>query len=115
MVFSLEDNLASLNPNKFLVIGMMLTWVCFHHTSICYNYEVHDTFCMVYLGDTFPPLKSLLESNNVPVKLDKSTMYCMDNEAFRYLAALKQGLAFKDDQDHLYRGSWDKARYAWDL
>ena len=34
----------------------------------------------------------------------------MDNESFRYLAALKHGLNFKEDEDRIYAASWDKAR-----
>ena len=34
----------------------------------------------------------------------------MDNEAFRYLAAIKSGVSFGEDQDPLYKASWEKAR-----
>lgn len=35
----------------------------------------------------------------------------MDNEAFRYLAAIKSGISFGEDQDSLYDASWVKARF----
>ncbi len=61
-------------------------------------------------GDSLPPLKKLLEENpDVEISLSKQTIYCMDNESFRFLAALKNGVAFdeKDRQD--YSASWNRS------
>lgn len=61
-------------------------------------------------GDTLPALKKLLEDNpDVEISLSKQTIYCMDNESFRFLAALKNGVLFdeKDRQD--YSASWDRS------
>jgi len=61
-------------------------------------------------GDTLPALKKLLEDNpDVEITLSKQTIYCMDNESFRFLAALKNGVLFdeKDRQD--YSASWDRS------
>ena len=61
-------------------------------------------------GDTLAPLKRLLADNkngNIPVSRD--TMYCMDNEAVRFLAAVKQGVKFEDDDRKNFSGSWNKS------
>ncbi|TAE56096.1 MAG: hypothetical protein EAZ87_19030 [Nostocales cyanobacterium] len=58
-------------------------------------------------GDTLPALKKLVEDNpDVEISISKETIYCMDNESFRFLAAIKNGIVFdkKDRQD--YAVSW---------
>ena len=35
----------------------------------------------------------------------------MDNESFRYLAAVKTGVQFDEEEDRIFAASWDKARY----
>ncbi len=62
-------------------------------------------------GDTFPSLKKLLDQNRqVPIQLRKETVFCMDNESFRYLAAVKTSVAFSEEEDKIFAASWDKAR-----
>jgi hypothetical protein len=57
-------------------------------------------------GDTFKPLKSLLdEHSDIPITLSASTTYCFDSESFRYLAAYKQGVPQPNEED--FRTSWD--------
>lgn len=59
-------------------------------------------------GDTFKPLKSLLDENSdIPITLTTSTTYCFDSESFRYLAAYKQGIKMPNEED--YRRSWDQS------
>ncbi len=62
-------------------------------------------------GDTYPALKKLLDVNrSVPIELKKETVYCMDNESFRYLATIKHGIFFGPEEDKIFSASWDKAR-----
>ncbi|PON23856.1 hypothetical protein TGAM01_v207184 [Trichoderma gamsii] len=57
-------------------------------------------------GDTFKPLKSLLdEHSDIPITLSATTTYCFDSESFRYLAAYKQGVPLPSEED--FRASWD--------
>ncbi|OXA40249.1 uncharacterized protein LOC110860731 [Folsomia candida] len=61
-------------------------------------------------GDTLPSLRKLLEENqHVSIPLDRSTIYCMDNEAIRFLYAIKNGVAFDSDERKNYIASWDKS------
>ena len=63
------------------------------------------------LGDTFPALETLLAANRqVAITLGRNTVYCMDNEYFRYLAAIKHGVQYDEDEDKIFRASWNKAR-----
>ncbi len=82
------------------------------------NYEpgwcmlIHSTIYVcsksTILGETYPLLENLLEENNIPIILNEKTVFCMDNEAFRYLAASKKSILL--GQDHLYSESWKRAR-----
>ncbi|PNP46678.1 hypothetical protein TGAMA5MH_01629 [Trichoderma gamsii] len=57
-------------------------------------------------GDTFKPLKSLLEKHSdIPITLSTSTTYCFDSESFRYLAAYKQGIPVPNEEE--FRKSWN--------
>lgn len=57
-------------------------------------------------GDTFKPLKSLLDKHSdIPITLSTSTIYCFDSESFRYLAAYKQGIPVSNEEE--FRRSWN--------
>ncbi|GBC01567.1 hypothetical protein RclHR1_04230012 [Rhizophagus clarus] len=62
-------------------------------------------------GDTLPPLKEQLEEfnkrSNVELKANKDTMYCFDNESFRFLAAFKRDIKFINE--YSFAESWDKS------
>ena len=61
-------------------------------------------------GDTLPALKRLLEENSeTRLKLDKNTLYCMDNESVRFLYAHKHGVAFSEDDQKNFEVSWNKS------
>ena len=61
-------------------------------------------------GDTLAPLKTLLGANtNVSIPINRSTIYCMDNEAVRFLAAAKQGIQFDDADRKNFCVSWEKS------
>ena len=49
-------------------------------------------------GDTMPVLKKLLAEHNVGITIDKTRYFCFDNEAFRFLAYLKNGIMFDDNE-----------------
>ncbi|KAK6449738.1 hypothetical protein FP744_10005988 [Trichoderma asperellum] len=57
-------------------------------------------------GDTFKPLKSLLDEHlDIPITLSASTTYCFDSESFRYLAAYRQKVPISNEEE--FCRSWD--------
>ncbi|CAB4395285.1 unnamed protein product [Rhizophagus irregularis] len=64
-------------------------------------------------GDTLPSLKKQLEEfkkrSTIEIKANKETMYCFDNESFRFLAAIKAGVSFTDTDEQSFSESWDKS------
>ena len=62
-------------------------------------------------GDTLPPLQRLLTEHDLHLldtKEDrKEKIYCFDNEAFRFLAILKNGIEMSTDQFKDYSNSWN--------
>lgn len=57
-------------------------------------------------GGTLLILKKLLEDNEINVNISPDTVYCIDNEAMRYLAAVKSGITY--DREGLSK-CWDKS------
>ena len=61
-------------------------------------------------GDTLPALRTLLAENpDVEIPLAKHTIYCMDNESFRFLSALKNGIEFEEKDRQDYAASWNRS------
>src|ERR1044072_9770337 len=64
-------------------------------------------------GDTLPLLKEQLDDiksrSNVEIVTDQSTVYCFDNEAFRFLAAIKGGVTFTDKDEQSFAESWKRS------
>ncbi|GES75094.1 P-loop containing nucleoside triphosphate hydrolase [Rhizophagus clarus] len=65
-------------------------------------------------GDTLPPLKKQLEElktrSGVEIKVSQETIYCFDNESFRFLAAIKEpGILFTDADEKNFSESWKKS------
>uniref|UniRef100_T1IKP7 Uncharacterized protein n=1 Tax=Strigamia maritima TaxID=126957 RepID=T1IKP7_STRMM len=58
-------------------------------------------------GDTRSPLGELLWKNQIDLELNKDTMYCMDNESFRFLCAATQGVEFRDSVKKSFAESWN--------
>ncbi|CAG2171334.1 unnamed protein product, partial [Oppiella nova] len=59
---------------------------------------------------TLPALKTLLNENkDVNIELSKHTIYCMDNESFRFLCAIHNGIKFEQFYKHDCSVSWDKS------
>ena len=80
--------------HKSLVQNMMF---CFTHTrSTFYN-----------PGDTFDLLQELLTANGVNIELEnRKTYFCYDNEAFRLLACLNNGIQIERRKMEAYSESW---------
>ncbi|GBC10769.1 hypothetical protein RclHR1_00990002 [Rhizophagus clarus] len=64
-------------------------------------------------GDTLSPLKKQLKElekhSNVEIKINQDTLYCFDNESFRFLAAIKKGISFTDADEESFAESWKKS------
>ncbi|CAG8663956.1 2548_t:CDS:1 [Cetraspora pellucida] len=64
-------------------------------------------------GDTLPALKEQLrkleQRSGVEIKTNKETMYCFDNESFRFLAASKNGVKFSKDDEISFTESWKRS------
>ena len=58
-------------------------------------------------GDTLPPLRELIANSNIDLHLTMKTVYCIDNESVRFLAALKQRIDFKEEEKKNYSTSWE--------
>ncbi|EFO64772.1 Ankyrin repeat protein, partial [Giardia lamblia P15] len=61
------------------------------------------------VGDTFAPLKGLLEERKVDIPLTQDRIYLFDNEAIRFLTARVNGIEFPPDEVESFRESWDRA------
>ncbi len=61
-------------------------------------------------GDTLPMLKSLIsEYKDAVVSVTPHNQFCFDNEAFRFLACMKNGIKFSQQDIDTYSSSWDRA------
>nr|XP_054761542.1 uncharacterized protein LOC129267961 [Lytechinus pictus] len=60
-------------------------------------------------GDTLPALNEELAKKNVGIQATKNTYFCFDNEPFRFLACIKNGVTFGDGEIATYSSSWDKS------
>jgi len=59
-------------------------------------------------GDTLPALKQLIaDGRDIDLKLGRETIYCIDNESVRLLAAVKQGVKFSEEEKKNYSTSWE--------
>ena len=58
-------------------------------------------------GDTLKSLRELLKEKGVNVTLkNKTTYFCFDNESFRMLACLNEGITIDKKKLELFSGSW---------
>ena len=58
-------------------------------------------------GDTFDLLQELLTKNNINIALEnRKSYFCFDNEAFRLLACLNNGIEFDRRKMEAYTESW---------
>ncbi|GBG76311.1 hypothetical protein CBR_g22059 [Chara braunii] len=63
-------------------------------------------------GDTLPALKKLLndikvEPPHVDIPFNHSSTFCLDNESFRFMVALRNGINFTDDDKKNFNVSWN--------
>ena len=59
-------------------------------------------------GDTLPVLQKLVsEYKGANVKIDPSNQFCFDNESFRVLACMRNGIKFHEKDIETYSSSWD--------
>ena len=110
----LKPNNARLNVMFSFCIKELLTHL---HKDACHNImfcftNARGTFYRP--GDTLPALQKLIEAKKeekqpITIKLDKETIYCMDNESFRFLVALKNGVTFSEKEQAEFDASWTKS------
>ncbi|XP_063961104.1 uncharacterized protein LOC135155559 [Lytechinus pictus] len=60
-------------------------------------------------GDTLPVLNEELRKKNVGIQATKDKYFCFDNEPFRFLACIKNGITFGEAEIATYSSSWDKS------
>lgn len=88
-----------------------------HNLLFCFT-NTRSTFYKP--GDTYPALKELLSEINDSLKLKSrgradeivlsaETMFCLDNEAFRFLCARRNNINFKPEDFQNFSLSWDKS------
>ncbi|PAV77661.1 hypothetical protein WR25_15646 [Diploscapter pachys] len=106
----LKPNNARLNIIFTYCINELLTHL---HVSAAVNIafcftNARSTFYRP--GDTLPPLNKFLDdlkqNRSVEIRTTKSTVYCMDNEAFRFLSCIHAGEKFTEDDRKNFETSW---------
>ena len=60
-------------------------------------------------GDTLPVLNKILLDRKVRIKATAYNCFCFDNEPFRCLACVKNGMQFSQEEFDTYGKSWDKS------
>lgn len=65
-------------------------------------------------GDTVTPLKQILDQikskpPHIDIPFNKKNVFCVDNEAFRFLIARRNGIKFDDDEKDNFSKSWTKS------
>uniref|UniRef100_T1IWT2 Uncharacterized protein n=1 Tax=Strigamia maritima TaxID=126957 RepID=T1IWT2_STRMM len=103
----LKPNESRLNVYFEFCIKELLTHL--HQNAIknivfCFTHSKGTSFKP---GNTRTPLTELLCKNNIDLELNTDTMYCLDNEGFRYLCAATQGVEFTDSLKKSFAESWN--------
>ena len=105
----LKPNAARLTVSLEYCIKELLTNL---HQDASRNIVTCFTNCRGTLyrpGDTLSTLKEFIRDKNIQLELSKETIYCIDNECVRYLAAIKFGLTLDRGESKHYFGSWNKS------
>ncbi|XP_055347660.1 uncharacterized protein LOC129594838 isoform X2 [Paramacrobiotus metropolitanus] len=84
------------------------------HRSACENlvFVFTNTRSTFYRpGDTYPALQQLIGNakdagHHLNINLGVDIVYCVDNEAVRFMAAVKCGIAFGDSEKEHFSESW---------
>ncbi|CAG8588901.1 18299_t:CDS:2 [Racocetra persica] len=76
----------------------------------CFTNTRGTFFCP---GDTLPVLKKQLQElerkSGIEMTICKNTSYCFDNDSFRFLAAIKNGVSYSDKTKENYALSWENS------
>ncbi|XP_054753483.2 uncharacterized protein LOC129259205 [Lytechinus pictus] len=105
----LEPNKSRLTPMFRFCIQELL--VQLHNSAknnivFCFTHA-RQTFYQP--GDTLPALNKELENRNVGIQVTKDKYFCFDNEPFRFLACIKNGVTFNETDIATYASSWDRS------
>ncbi|GAB6029627.1 hypothetical protein CHUAL_005365 [Chamberlinius hualienensis] len=110
----LKPNESRLTPSFAFCIKQLLSHLHSNASeNICFVFtNSRNTFYRP--GDTITPLTCLLDTirKHPPypkIPLDKKNIFCLDNEAFRFLIALKNRINFDDEDRHNFSQSWIKS------
>ena len=103
----LKPNESKLNIILRLYLNKLLNFLGENvHSNIVFCFtNTRSTFFAP--GDTEPLLRSMLKSCSLKgIPLEKSNTFCFDNESFRHLIPIQDGVEFDDYQNNEYRQSW---------
>ncbi|XP_041471853.1 uncharacterized protein LOC121421258 [Lytechinus variegatus] len=105
-----------LKPNNSRLTAMFLFYIQELLVQLHNSAKNNIVFCFTNArqtfyqpGDTLPALNKELEKRNVGIKATKDKYFCFDNEPFRFLACIKNGVTFDDGDIATYSSSWDKS------
>jgi len=87
------------------------------HKNACNNisFIFTNTRSMLYsVGDTLPTIKEVFRqissvSPHVEIPFNEHNVFCVDNEAFRFLLARRQGIHFSEGDKNDFKLSWEKS------
>ena len=106
----LKPNESRLNVHFRFCLLELLTHL---HRSLVQNIMfcfTHTRSTFYTPGDTFDNLRQLLRNNEIDLKLIKEkTYFCFDNESFRLLACLNNGVQIEERNKKAYSDSWNIA------
>ncbi|XP_038059614.1 uncharacterized protein LOC119730688 [Patiria miniata] len=77
-----------------------------HNIVFCFT-NARATFYQP--GDTLPTLNRELRDKQVGILATPSNYFCFDNEPFRFLACVKNGVEFSQGEINTYAESWNKS------
>ena len=103
-----------LNP-KHARFSLIFTYVINELLHIMHKHACHNIiFCFRKSQATYYnsdeaviSLKRLLRDNKVTLKLNRETIYCIDNRALMYLAGVQNGVKFTTEERSQFSMSWD--------
>ena len=108
-IFLKSNSSGSISTFKFCITELLthLHKSAAENIVFCFT-NVRSTFYRP--GDTLQVLKPLLrEHTGGFVSISRNNQFCFDSEAFRFLACLKNGVQFSEQDIDTYSSSWDTA------
>ena len=106
----LKPNSARLGVMLKFCIGELLTHLdksAANNILFCFT-NCRGTFYQP--GETLPVLQKLLSTyKNSKVEINQNNRFCFDNESFRMLACVQNGVKFSQPDIDAYSASWDRA------